>query len=109
MAALEDQGAATDGASDPLLVAGARDNMPQAAANGRDGMLQAAADDSGYVPLAPAYEPDGMAQLKSVDASADADSSFAPGVESVDALTDMGQDASLADAAAGIVACAAWH
>ena len=109
MAALEDQGAATDGASDPLLVAGARDDEPQAAASGRDVMLQAAADDSGNVPLAPAYERDGLAQLEAVDAGADADSSLAPGVESVDALSDMGQDASLRDAAAGIVACAAWH
>ena len=59
------------------------------------------------MPLAAAYEPDGMAQLASVDASADAgtDSSLAPRAESVDALTGMEQYASLTDAAAGIVAC----
>lgn len=47
-----------------------------------------------------------MAQLASVDASADAalNSSLAPGAESLDALTGMGQYASLTDAAAGTVA-----
>jgi hypothetical protein len=122
VAALEDRGAAADDVTDPLLAAGARDDVqteaadvstdaqPAAADVGGDAPL-AAADDSGEMPLAPAYEPDGMAQLESVDASADAaaDSSLAPGVESVDALSDVGQDASLADAAAGIVACTARH
>ena len=122
VAALEDCGAAADDVTDPLLAAGARDDVqpaaanigtdaPPAAANVTADAPLAAADDSDPTLLAPAYEPDGMAQLESVDASADAaaDSSLAPGVESVDALTDIGQDASLADAASGIVACTARH
>ena len=120
VAALENQGAAADDVTDPLLAAGARDDVqltaanigtdaPPAAADVTADAPLAAADDSDPTPLAPAYEPDGMAQLESVDASADAaaDSSLGPGVESLDALTDVGQDASLTDAAAGMVACTA--
>jgi hypothetical protein len=122
VAALEDRGAAADDVTDPLLAAGARDDVqPAAAVVSADAPLAAAdvpadaplaaADDGNSMPLAPAYEPDGMAQLESVDASADAaaDSSLAPGVESVDALTDIGQDASLADAASGVVVCTTQH
>jgi hypothetical protein len=111
VAALEDRGAAADDVTDPLLAAGARDDVQPAAAGGSTDAPLAAADEGVGMPLAPAYEPDGMAQLESVDASADAapDSSPSPGSESIDAVTGMEQEPGLTDAAAGTVACTAQH
>lgn len=90
VAALEDQGAVTDDAADPL-----------AAADDSDDVLRAAAGGNGGLPLAPAFEPDGMAQLESVDASADAAFESSLPDDSVDALTGMQQEADLTDTAAG--------
>jgi hypothetical protein len=81
VAALEDHGAVTDDAMDPLAAAGSDD-----------------------APLAPTYEPDGMAQLESVDNEPDAaaEVAFAAGQESVDALSGAASAANLTDTAAGI-------
>ena len=72
----------TDAAADPLVAAGGSDDPP----------------------LAPTYEPDGMAQLDSVDRDADdvtAGAVRAMGTESVDALSGMDPVSNLTDAAAG--------
>lgn len=78
-AELEDQGAATDAAADPL----------------------AAASEDDSAPLAPSFEPDGMAQLASVDTDAEAGSGGTAAMQSVDALSATDPTDGLTQAAAG--------